>query len=290
MTTLVIGGTGTVGSNVVRELLERGAKTRALVRDVDKAKFPDGVEAVKGDLTDVDSVRAALDGVSTLFLLNAVTPDELTQALIALNLAREAGVRGYVYLSVIHSDLYTDVPHFSAKYAVERMIEQFDLPATVLRPAYFFQNDLMVKDALLGYGIYPMPVGATGAQMVDVRDIAEVAALHLIRREQSNEPLPRERIDLVGPDLLTGSDLAGIWSEVLGKTIPYAGDDLAGFEQQLRSFGPSWLAYDMGKMMKRIQTDGMKPEAGDIERLTTLLGRPLRSYRAFADEAAQGWA
>ena len=244
---------------------------------------------VQGALIDVDSIRAALEGVSTLFLLNAVTPDELTQALIALNLANEAGVRGYVYLSVIHSDLYTNVPHFSGKYAVERMIEQFNLPATVLRPAYFFQNDLMLKDALLGYGVYLMPIGSIGAQMIDVRDIAEVAALHLIKRESSAQPISREKIDLVGPDLLTGADLASIWSAVLGKPIPYAGADISGFEQQLRAFGPSWLAYDMGRMLKRIQQDGMKPEPGDVERLTALLGRPLRTYRDFAAEAAGLW-
>ncbi len=290
MTILVIGGTGTVGSQVVAQLAERGVQVRTLVRDVAKAKFPDGVETVTGDLTDVDSVRAALDGISTLFLLNAVTPDELTQALIALNLARETAVRGLVYLSVIHSDLYADVPHFAGKYAVERMIEQASLPATILRPAYFYQNDLMVRDAITGYGVYPMPVGNAGVQMVDVRDIAEVAALHLLRRENASQPLPLEKIDIVGPDLLTGETAAAAWSEALGRPIAYAGDDLAGFEQQLRSFGPSWLAYDMGRMMNRIQQDGMKPKDGDVEKLTALLGRPLRSYRDFVAEVAPATA
>src|SRR6476469_2059828 len=79
---------------------------------------------VQGDVLDVDSLRGALNGVSTLFLLNAVVADEFTQALIVLNLAREAGVERIVYLSVIHSDLYSNVPHFAAKFAVERMIEQ----------------------------------------------------------------------------------------------------------------------------------------------------------------------
>ena len=80
--------------------------------------------------------------------------------------------------------------------------------------------------------------------------------------------------------------MAAIWSEVLGRPVAYGGDDTAGFEQNLRQAMPAWMAYDMRLMGERFLGDGMLPEAGDVERLTTLLGRPLRSYRAFAAEAA----
>src|SRR4030095_9055926 len=140
---------------------------------------------MKGDLLDVDSLRSAFSGVSTLFLLNAVVPDEFTQALITLTLAREAGIERGVYLSVIHSDLYLNVPHFAGKFGVERMIEQMGLNATILRPAYFMNNDLTIKDVVTGYGIYPMPIGAKGLAMIDARDVGEVAAIELIRRAQA---------------------------------------------------------------------------------------------------------
>jgi uncharacterized protein YbjT (DUF2867 family) len=244
---------------------------------------------VKGDLMDVDAMRTVLAQASTLFLLTAVTPDELTQALITLNLAREAGIARIVYLSVLHSDKYTNVPHFTAKYAVERMIEEFELPATILRPAYFMQNDARLKDALLVPSVYPMPVGAVGISMVDTRDIAEVAALHLLRREQAAGPLSRETINLVGPDILTGEAIAGIWAKVLNKPIHYAGDDLAAFEQLLRNFAPGWMAYDMRLMMGRFQRDGLAAAPGDIDQLTALLGHPLRSYHDFAVETAKQW-
>jgi uncharacterized protein YbjT (DUF2867 family) len=130
MTILVTGATGTVGRNVVEQLVKCGADVRALVRDPAKANLPEGVTAVKGDLLDVDSLRSAFSGVSTLFLLNAVVPDEFTQALIALNVAREAGIERLVYLSVIHSDVYVNVPHFASKFGVERMIEQMGFKAT----------------------------------------------------------------------------------------------------------------------------------------------------------------
>ncbi len=289
MTILITGSTGSIGSQVLAHVAGRGAEVHALARTPEKTQFPDGVIAVKGDLTDVDTMRAALAKASTLFLLNAVTPDEVTQALIALNLAREAGIERIVYFSVPHSDKYINVPHFAGKYIVEGMIERFDLPATILRPAYFMQNDATLREAVLGHGVYPMPIGGVGISMVDTRDIGEVAALHLLRREQAAGPLPRETIDLVGPDVLTGVGIAGIWSELLGRPIRYAGDDLAAFEQQFRAFMPGWMAYDMRLMMGRFQQDGMMASADDVDRLTALLGRPLRSYRDFAAATARRW-
>jgi uncharacterized protein YbjT (DUF2867 family) len=286
MTILVTGSTGTVGRQVVEQLVQRGADVRALVRDPSKANFPAGVGVVQGDLLDVDSLRGAFSGVSTLFLLNGVVPDEYTQALIALNIARQAGIERIVYLSVIHSDLYVNVPHFAAKFGVERMIEQMGLNATILRPAYFIDNDLTIKDVVTGYGVYPMPIGSKGLAMVDTRDIAEVAAIELIRREQAAAPLPLDRINVVGPDTLTGADVAAIWTDVLGRPIAYPGDDTAGFEKNLRQFMPSWMAYDMRLMSERFLTEGMIPEAGDVERLTALLGRRLHSYRDFATQIA----
>ena len=284
MSILVTGATGSVGRQVVDQLIKRGADVRALVRDPSKANFPAGVDVVQGDLLDIDSLRAAFAGVSTLFLLNGVVADEFTQALIALNVAREAGIERIVYLSVINSDLYVNVPHFAGKFGVERMIEQMGLSATILRPAYFIQNDLTIKDVVTGYGIYPMPIGSKGLAMVDVRDIGEIAAIELIRREQAVVALPLERINLVGPQTLTGADVAAIWTDVLGRPIAYPGDDTAQFEQNLRQFMPSWMAYDMRLMSQRWQSEGMIPDAGDVERLTALLGRPLRGYREFVSE------
>jgi uncharacterized protein YbjT (DUF2867 family) len=290
MAILVTGSTGTIGTQVLHFLGGHGAEIRALTRSPEKVSFPAGVIAIKGDLSDIDSVRAALDGVSTLFLLAPNAADELTQAMLTLDAAREAGVKGIVYLSVFKGERYADVPHFASKMTVERMIDADRLPATILRPAYFIQNDLRQKDALFGGGVYGMPVGTKGISMVDIRDIGEAAAKELLRREQASAPLPREVYELVGPDALTGASLAAVWGTLLDRPIAYAGDDLEGLEQRLRSVGPAWLAYDMKLMMRRYQQDGAIATDADVARLTALLGHAPRSYHDFAAAAAAMWA
>lgn len=282
MTILVTGATGRVGRHVVDQLLRRNAKVRVLTRDPANAGFPAGVEIVQGDLLDLDALRGAFSGVSTLFLLNAVTGDEFTQALVTLNLARDAGIDRVVYLSVFEADRAVNVPHFAVKYGAERMLEAMGFSATILRPTYFIDNEVMVKDVILQHGVYPMPIGSKGVAMVDARDIAEVAAIELLRRDRAPGHLPIETINIVGPDTLTGADVAAIWSDVLGRTVVYGGDDPSGFEANMATFMPKWTAYEMRLMAERYVSDGMIPKAGDVERLTALLGRPLYAYRETA--------
>ncbi len=288
MSILVTGSTGTIGRQVVDGLLAQQASVHALTRDPDKARFPQGVRTVAGDMTDVPSMRAALKEIDTLFLLNAVTPDEVTQALMTLGVAREAGIQRIVYFSVQNSDAFTDVPHFAGKYTVERAIEQLNLPATVLRPSYFMQNDMMLKDALR-HGIYPMPLGELGVSMVDIRDIAEVAVDALLRRQRNTAPMPREVIELVGPDVITGPDAAALWSTTFGQPVSYGGSDLAAFEQNMAGRAPSWSAYDIRLMLARFQSDGMRAKPGAVDIVTGILGHAPRSYREFVRETAATW-
>lgn len=286
MTILVTGATGRVGRHVVDQLVRRGADVRVLVRDPSKADFPRAVTVVQGDMLDIDSLRRAFAGVRTLFLLNAVSGDEFTQALVSLNIARECGVERVVYLSVFRAERFVNVPHFAVKSAAERLIDAMGFSATILRPAYFMDNELMIKDVVVGHGVYPMPIGSKGVAMVDTRDIAEVAAIELIRRNEAAGKLPVDVINLVGPDTLTGSELAAIWADVLGRPVAYGGDDPSAFEQNLASFMPKWMAYEMRLMAERYVSDGMVPEAGDVERLVRILGRPLHAYRDFAANLA----
>ncbi|NEG69007.1 NmrA family transcriptional regulator (plasmid) [Pantoea agglomerans] len=117
--------------------------------------------------------------------------------------------------------------------------------------------------------------------MVDTRNIAEVAAIKLIRRGQAGEELPVETLNLVGPDTLTGEDAAAAWQQLLGRPVIYGEDNPDAFEANMAEFIPRWMAYEMRLMAERYASDGMLPQEGDRERLVTLPGRPLHNYRDF---------
>jgi uncharacterized protein YbjT (DUF2867 family) len=132
MKILVTGGTGHVGSAVVKQLQKRKADIRLLVRNEDK-DIPAGVETAVGDLLDPVSVTKAMDGVDKLYLLNAVQPDELTQGLIAYDLAKKLKLSHVVYHSAFRVEHLKDVPHFASKLAIESALREFDVPFTVIR-------------------------------------------------------------------------------------------------------------------------------------------------------------
>lgn len=286
MSILIVGSTGNVGSEITKQPTLRSADVYALVHNP-KEKIPEGVKAIEGDVTDIRSMRKALKGIDTLFLLNPVVPDELNRTLLTMNLALEARVKGVVYLSMFNADVFLDCPHACAKYATELMIHKMQVPATILRPNYFFQND---GEAVVEKGEYPMPIGPRGVSMVDVRDIAEVAALALTKRHQSPGPLPIETIEIHGPDVINSESAVALWSEVLGKKVRYPGDDLHQAEQRFSAFMPSAMVYDVVAMFRDFQKYGMVGSQDAVDRLTAMLGRPLRTYRAYAEECTEAAA
>ena len=290
MSILVTGATGTIGSALLHQLSQQQVTANALTRDPAKAKLPAGMTAIAGDMLDVQSMRNALKGVTTLFLLNAVSPQELTEAVLTLNLAREAGVRNIVYFSVFNGEKFANVPHFTSKHTVERLIEQLGIPATILQPNCFMQNDaLFFKDALMGPGLYPFPIGDKGISMVDIRDIAEIAANSVLQRERASQPLPNEVIKLVGPQALTGPGIAQIWAGLLNKPVSYTGNDTRSFEAGLSHHAPGWMAMDMRLMLDRFCTDGMAATADDVSTMTKRLGHAPRTYANFAAETLAQW-
>jgi uncharacterized protein YbjT (DUF2867 family) len=288
MKVLVIGATGTVGSELVKELLQRGANVRALTRTQPKpGTFPGAVEIAIGDLTDPVSVAEAIKGVDKLFLLIGNVPDEFTQALTAYGPAKKARLKHVTYLSVFKADQFLEVPHFAAKSAVEEAIRAGGVPYTILRPGYFAQNERRLKAVLTGHGIYPIPAGNQGLAAVDVRDIAEAAAITLT--EEGHEG---KTYDLVSSELLTGPGAAATWSKILGKKIDYAGHgDFDSFEAQLRKTGtPAWIAYELRLMFQGYVERGLSSTEDQTARFAALLGHQPRTYSSFAAELAKEWA
>ncbi len=285
MKILVIGGTGTVGSQVVDELLNRRVDVMVLTRSPESAaKLPSGVRGIVGDLLDPATVRSAFDRIDGVFLLNAVSTTEAHQGLMAVNGARLAGVKRLVYLSVPRVKQVPHLPHFGSKISVEMAIKASGIDFTILRPNNFFQNDFWFREALLEHGVYPQPIGDVGLSRVDVRDIAEAAALAL-----TTDGHEGRSYDLNGPDPLTGEQTARIWSEVLGREVVYGGNDLDAWEQQMLTFLPPWMVFDFRLMYAWFQSEGLRATPADLQRQQRLLGRPPRAFSAFASETAASW-
>lgn len=285
MKILVTGGTGMVGSQVVRELQTRGADVTVLTRDAGKAQnLPAGVKAVTGDLGTVETVKRVFKGFEGVFLINTVSPTEIYEGLLSVCALRDQGVRRLVYVSVQDADKAAWLPHFGGKLGVEQAALKSGVAATVLRPNNFYQNDGWFKDALLQHGVYPQPLGDVGLNRVDVRDIAEAAAIALTAGGHDGETY-----DLVGPDVLTGASCAEAWSRALNTPIAYGGNDLEAWEKQSLQYMPDWAVFDFKHMYDYFQKHGLKATPPALDRLTKLLGHSPRSYGAYVSETASAW-
>jgi uncharacterized protein YbjT (DUF2867 family) len=284
MKVLVLGGTGTVGSQVARDLLARGAEVSVLTRNP-KKPLPPGAKAVAGDLLDPATARTAFLGMDGVFLLNAVSATECHEGLMAVNGARMAGVKKVVYLSVQGVDKAPHLPHFGAKLSVEAALKASGLPFTILRPNNFFQNDTRYRDVMLASDVYPQPFGDVGLSRVDVRDVAEAAAIALTTGAADGET-----VNVVGGDVLTATATAVTWGGVLGRKIAYGGNDLDAWEKQSLAFLPAWMVFDFRLMYAFFQEKGLKASPEDLARLTTLLGHQPRRFEEFAAETARSWS
>ena len=119
---------------------------------------------------------------------------------------------------------------------------------------------------------------------VDVRDIAEAAAIALTTPGHEGHTY-----DLAGPEEMTGTRTAAIWSRVLERPVMYAGNDLDRWEKQALQYLPDWQAFEYRHMYEYFQMNGLKASAGALSRLRTLLGHPPRAFEAFAAETAASW-
>lgn len=283
MRTLVVGGTGTVGTEVVARLSARGDQVRVGTRTTGRP-LPEGVQGVEVDLQRPQTLAPALEGCARMVLITPLAPDEAEQGCRAVEAAARAGIEHVVFMSVQDADAAPHVPHFASKVVIRRALEEARLPHTIVLPNNFMQNDLWYRDVLLGYGIYPQPIGGFGVSRVDVRDIADaiVACLGDPRHVGKS-------YTLAGPEALTGEQVAAEWSRALGREIRYGGDDLQAWAEQARQMLPPWLVDDLVVMYGWFADRGLVASAEDLRIQEQLLGRPARGFDAFVDEIAAVW-
>ena len=234
---LVTGATGQQGGAVVRALIARGHRVKAISRrpesDGAKRLAAAGVEVVAGNLDDGASVVKAAEGVDTIFLMGnsyeAGTDAETRQGIAVANAAKAAGVGHLIYSSVADADKKTGIPHFDSKYLVEKHIAGLGIPYTISAPVAFMENTVApwAIDGLR-QGVYAAALPPTRVlQQITIDDIGAFVSALAERREQ----VFGKRFDIAGGEL-SGEQQVKILSEVLGRPIRFQELPIAAIRQQ----------------------------------------------------------
>ncbi|MCL8011274.1 NAD(P)H-binding protein [Streptomyces sp. AS02] len=209
---LVTGATGNVGKPLLRELHAREAgPLRGLTRDAARVTFPEGVEAVEGDFAEPDSLKPALDGVRSLFLVPRLGSDaDLLEA------AWRAGVEHVVLVTSLTVQSHPHLGPAREFRAVEQLLKDSGMEWTILRPTQFASNALMWAATIRENETVRAPFADTGLPTIHPADIASVARVVL------TEPGHHGRTYmLTGPEPVTARQQTEVIAATLGRDVPF---------------------------------------------------------------------
>lgn len=280
----IAGATGTNGRALVWELQTRQVPVRALIRSSVTAvpDFGPGVEIIKGDLADRDSLGRTLDGIARAYIVTAIHQDAVAWFDNFYAAAKAADVRHVVKFSGLGSGGDSPSEVMRQHGASDAMLIESGLSYTILRPNSFHQNMLAQAPAIAKEGRFTLPIGGAAQSTIDVRDIAEISANILTEDSHFGQVY-----DLTGPEALTFHDVARILSEVRGEPVVYQPITAEEAETAYRQAGlPAWNAHALAEIQDLFATGAYKTVLPDAERL---LGRNLRTFREFAADHAEVW-
>ena len=273
---LVTGATGTVGRNIVGQLLEAQEEVRPVSRNPGHAALPSEIEAVRGDLGEPESLRAALTGVDRVMLFPAEAPLDGF-----LTLARDAGVQRVVLLS--SSAAADEEPNaIGRRHLVhERAVAASGLPWTYVRPTAFMANDLMWAPTVRAEGVVRAPYGQAATAPVDERDIAAVAVRALL-----DDGHLGQAYELTGPESLTVTDRVETLGDVLGRSLRFEELDPAQARELMSARVPPPVVDALLDMLaSRVGTNA--PVSATVEEVT---GRPPHTYADWVAHRSSAWA
>jgi len=273
---LVTGATGNVGAHVVRELRERGAHVRALVRDPARAaeRLGTGVELAVGDFSDPASLRRALDGVGAVLLSCGNQPRQAELEGAAIDAAAAAGVRRLVKLSTVGAEPGSPAAFWDHHGRAERHLAGAGVPAVVLRANFHMSNLLAAADRARRDGRLFAPAGSARIGMVDPRDVAAAAAVALTADGHEGRTY-----ELTGPEAMTYARVAEELSTTLGRPVEYVDvPDAVALDAMVGNGIPPWFAEQLVRVFGQLR-------AGAADRVTdavrALTGREPRTLAQF---------
>ncbi|HEY5631036.1 MAG TPA: SDR family oxidoreductase [Nitrososphaeraceae archaeon] len=227
---LVTGATGTVGSEVVKQLLSaKGQKEDIIVKAAARSANDDtfrnlGVQSVQLDYNKPDTLSSALRGIDKLFLLTPFQSNMVDLTSNLVNEAKNAGVKYIVKQSVLGADAEPAITPSRLHRQAEKVIEESGIPFTFLRPNFFMQNFVtFYSNFIKTQGAFYVPAGDAKASFVDVRDIAAVAVQSLSGGSSKNGTANhiRKAYDITGAEALSYGQAAEILSKEIGKKVNY---------------------------------------------------------------------
>lgn len=271
-TILVTGATGNIGSALLRELHQAGAApVRGLTRDAARASFPEGTEAVEGDLAHADSLQAALEGARSLFLLSGMGAE--AEVLAA---ARRAGVEHVVLVSSITVQTHPQLAAAGENLAVERLLKDSGMAWTILRPTQFASNTLWWAEAIREQGVVRAPYADIGLPAVHPGDIAAVA------RAALTEPGHQGRTYvLTGPECVTARQQVAAIAAALGREVPFIEISREEAHPQLAAFLGDETADAVLDLMGGDVNDELLKVHDTVSRVT---GAAARSFQQWASD------
>ena len=278
----VTGATGTVGSEVVRQLRAAGVPVRAGVRSPQKAVDLQqlGAEVVEFDYARPETFAKALDGVTKVFFLTVSAGFDRESETRFVQAMKDAGVRHVVKLSVWNAQ---DEAYAIARWhrESEKLIESSGIPYTFLRPSGFMQNlPTFFGAAIKQYGAFSLPMAQSSVGHIDVRDIAAVAAK--ILRDGGHEG---RGYNLSGPAALSYGQVAEQLAEILGKPVHYSAVSPQDWKRTMMGYGqPEPMVDAMLDLYAYYECGGSAEVSPAVEQITgrapSSMGQFLREHAA----------
>ncbi len=287
---LVSGATGRTGGAAIDTLLEMGKRIRAYVRSDDEraaALRQRGVDIAVGDFTDIDHIRAAMEGISSAYFLHPIAPGIISAAAYFAQAAKEAGVTAIVNMSQI-SARRESMSHAARDHWVsERVFDWSGVPTTHLRPTFFaewlvyphFAKEIWAKKKIE----FPFENGRHAPISAD--DQGRVIA-HILAKPAGHEG---KIYTLHGPVEMNHTEIAAAMSEVLGAKIEYAPTSIEVFKQKMEQLykRPPFLVQHLVEVAQNYR-EGIFAGTNDVvEKIT---GTPALSISAFIEKNRKAFA
>ena len=277
---LITGASGSVGKEVVREMLKTGKEFCAMFRSKEEAaKAPQGVKTVIADFSNEASLSSALQGVDRVFLVCSPIRELVELEGNVIDASKKAGVRRIVLNSALGAGDYNkSFPSWHRK--VEDKLKDSGLEFVILRPNGFMQNTITyLAPSIRAQGAFYDAMGNAKTSLVDVRDVAAVAVQALTTEDHAGKTY-----ELIGPEALTQDEVAKRIAEQSGRVVSHVHIPREAHQKAMSDLGmPEWQV----KALLELQDYYVSGRAATVDGLIDkLLGKPARTMDQFLAEFA----